>query len=68
MKEQLALLPAYLSAHLELALAALLVGAALSIPMGILISRKQWLEAPVLGVAGIIQTIPGHGYRLRVHE
>jgi osmoprotectant transport system permease protein len=58
-KEQLALLPTYLFAHVELALAALLVGAALSIPLGILISRQRWLEGPVLGVAGIIQTIPG---------
>ncbi len=58
MTEQLALLPEYLTAHLQLTLAALLVGTALSVPLGVLVSRVAWLEAPVLGVASIVQTVP----------
>ncbi|MCW5837363.1 MAG: ABC transporter permease, partial [Labilithrix sp.] len=58
MKEQLALLPEYLGAHLRLTLAALLVGIAISLPIGVLVTRRRWLEQPVLGVASVIQTIP----------
>ncbi|MBX3207390.1 MAG: ABC transporter permease subunit [Labilithrix sp.] len=58
MSEQLALLPEYLGAHLRLTLAALLVGLAISLPAGVLVTRKRWLEQPVLGVASVIQTIP----------
>jgi len=58
-KEQLALLPGYLSAHLQISLVALLVGAALSIPLGVLVTRRRGLEGAVLGVASVIQTIPG---------
>lgn len=58
MKEQLALLPEYLGAHLRLTLAALLVGLAISLPLGILVTRKRWLERPVLAAASVIQTIP----------
>jgi osmoprotectant transport system permease protein len=57
-KEQLALLPAYLTAHLQLVLFALLAGAALSVPAGIAISRSRRLERPVLAVASVIQTVP----------
>jgi osmoprotectant transport system permease protein len=57
-REQLALLPGYLTAHLQLALFALLAGTAMSIPAGILITRSRRLERPVLGVASVIQTIP----------
>lgn len=59
MKEQLALLPGYLSAHLELTLAALLFGVALSLPLGIWTTRHPRAETLVLGIAGVIQTIPG---------
>jgi osmoprotectant transport system permease protein len=58
MKEQLALLPGYLTAHLQLTLFALLIGTLVSIPAGILLTRRRWLEQPVLGVASVIQTIP----------
>jgi osmoprotectant transport system permease protein len=57
-KEQLALLPEYLAAHLQLTLAALFVGLAISVPLGILVTRVRWLEQPVMGVASVIQTIP----------
>ena len=58
MSEQLALLPDYLTAHLQLVLVALLVGVAVSVPLGVLATRVRWLEQPVLGVASVIQTIP----------
>jgi osmoprotectant transport system substrate-binding protein/osmoprotectant transport system permease protein len=58
LSEQLALLPGYLSAHLRLTLAALLAGLLVSVPAGVLVSRVRWLEAPVLGLAGVIQTVP----------
>lgn len=58
MREQLALLPGYLTAHLQLTLFALLVGTAFSIPVGVLVTRRRWLDQPVLAVASAIQTIP----------
>jgi osmoprotectant transport system permease protein len=57
-REQLALLPGYLTAHLQLTLFALLAGTALSIPAGIAITRSRRLERPVLAVASVIQTVP----------
>ena len=58
MADQLALLPGYFTAHLQLTLVALWVGAGLSIPVGIAVTRRPALEGPVLGAAGVIQTIP----------
>jgi osmoprotectant transport system permease protein len=57
-REQLALLPAYLTAHLELTLVALGVGTLVSVPLGILVTRRRALEGPVLGLASAVQTIP----------
>lgn len=59
MSEQIALLPGYLTAHLRLTLTALALGTALSVPLGILIAKVRWLEQPVMGIASVIQTIPG---------
>ena len=58
MSEQLALLPEYLTAHLQLTLLALLCATAVSLPLGIAVTRVRWLEQPALALAGIIQTIP----------
>ena len=58
MSEQLALLPGYLTAHLQLTLVALVIGAAVSIPLGIAVTRRKGLEGPVLGAAAVIQTVP----------
>ncbi len=58
MSEQLALLPEYLSAHVRLTLLALAAGILIAVPAGILVSRVRALEGPVLGLAGVIQTIP----------
>ena len=59
MSEQLALLPEYLTAHLQLTLLALILSALVSLPLGIAVTRVRWLQAPVLAVAGVIQTVPG---------
>ena len=58
MSELLALLPSYLTAHLQLTLLALLLSAGISVPLGIAATRVAWIEQPALAVAGIIQTIP----------
>ena len=58
MSEQLALLPGYLTAHLQLTLFALLLGTAFSVPAGVLVHRLKWLDQPVVGTASVIQTIP----------
>lgn len=59
MTEQLALLPDYLTGHLRLTLLALLLAILASVPLGIVASRVHWLERPILGIAGVIQTVPG---------
>jgi osmoprotectant transport system permease protein len=56
--DQLALLPGYLTAHLQLALVALLLGTAASVPLGVWVTRRRGLEPGVLGAASVIQTIP----------
>jgi osmoprotectant transport system permease protein len=62
MREQLAELfaelPAFLGGHMLLSLAALAVGLAISLPLGILASRRPKLAEVTLSVAGIIQTVP----------
>lgn len=58
MKEQLALLPGYLNAHLQLSIFALLAGILISVPLGVVAARVRWLEQPVMGVASVIQTVP----------
>jgi osmoprotectant transport system permease protein len=56
--DQLALLPGFLAAHLQLTLVALAIGTAISLPLGVWVTRRPRAEAIVLGVAGVIQTIP----------
>jgi osmoprotectant transport system permease protein len=56
--DELALLPGYLAAHLQLTLVALGLGTLVSVPAGILVTRRRALEAPLLGLAGVIQTLP----------
>jgi osmoprotectant transport system permease protein len=46
-------------AHLTLSLWALMLGAAISLPLGIAAARRPTLERLVLGAASVIQTIPG---------
>jgi osmoprotectant transport system permease protein len=35
------------------------IGFAISVPLAIALSRVSWLKGPALGLAGIVQTIPG---------
>lgn len=44
--------------HLKLTLLAVFLAALLSVPLGVLCTRVPWLAQPVLGGAGVIQTIP----------
>ena len=43
---------------MRLTLLALAAGVLLAVPMGVLVTRVRGLEAPVLGLAGVVQTIP----------
>jgi osmoprotectant transport system permease protein len=47
-----------LSEHLWITLAALGIALVIALPLGLLIARTPWLRGPVLGVLGIIYTIP----------
>lgn len=58
MREQLALLPGYLTAHLQLTLAALMIGVGGSVPLGILAARIPAIERPLLALASVVQTVP----------
>jgi osmoprotectant transport system permease protein len=57
--EALARLPEYLGNHVLLSVAALTLGIAISLPLGILAARNEKLRWPVLAFASLIQTIPG---------
>ena len=56
--ELLKKLPLYLGGHMTLSLAALALGLVVSIPLGILASRRPRLAEWLLGAAGIVQTVP----------
>lgn len=55
---QLLRLPTLLGYHVELTLIALAVGILISIPLAIIASRVRPLQGPLLGAAGVIQTVP----------
>lgn len=44
--------------HIQLVGLAILIAAAIGIPLGILINRVSWLELPILNVSGVLYTIP----------
>ena len=44
--------------HIQLVFLSMMIAIAVGIPLGILITRMKFLEMPVLGTAGILQTIP----------
>jgi osmoprotectant transport system permease protein len=50
--------PEYLAGHLELSLAALGIGAAIGIPLGVWIARRPKAAPGLLAVVGAAQTIP----------
>jgi osmoprotectant transport system permease protein len=45
--------------HLQLVFFTVLIGIAVSIPAGILLSRHKKAAGPVLAIVGVIQTVPG---------
>jgi osmoprotectant transport system permease protein len=57
--ERWAELPHLLAGHVILSVAAILVGAAISFPLGVAAAGRPRLAAGVLNIAGVIQTIPG---------
>jgi len=52
-------LPEYLGQHVLLSVSAIAIGFVISLPLAIAISRSTWLRGPALGLASIVQTIPG---------
>lgn len=58
-QQQLDLLPGYLAGHVQITLAAMAAGIAVSIPLGIAITRVRALRGPVMNTVSVIQTIPG---------
>ncbi len=44
--------------HLNLVATAMLIAVLIGVPAGILVTRKKWLEKPILGAANIAETIP----------
>jgi osmoprotectant transport system permease protein len=58
MTEVLRELPALAAAHLRLALVALVLATAASVPLGIAAARRPRLASAVLGVVGVVQTVP----------
>jgi len=55
----LAHLPDYLGQHVLLSVSAILLGLLISLPLAIAAYRAAWLRGPLLGVASVVQTIPG---------
>ncbi len=55
---QWARLPDLLSAHMLLTVSALLAGAAISLPLGVICARSNALRGPALTFASIVQTVP----------
>lgn len=58
MQELLDQLPGLLTAHVRLALTALLFGTLISLPLGIVAHRQSKLRGAVLGTVGVLQTVP----------
>jgi osmoprotectant transport system permease protein len=58
-ESQLAHLPDYFANHVLLTVGALLLGIAFSLPLAGLAIRRPSLAGPMLGLASVVQTIPG---------
>jgi osmoprotectant transport system permease protein len=56
--DRFAELPYLLAGHLLLSVSALLIGIAISVPLGIAATRHPRLRGPALTLAGLIQTVP----------
>jgi osmoprotectant transport system permease protein len=57
--EALAHLPDYLGNHVRVSIAALTLGLGVSLPLAILSRNRPLLRAALLGLASIVQTVPG---------
>jgi osmoprotectant transport system permease protein len=57
--EALARLPDYLGSHVLVSITALAVGLGVSLPLALIARRRAALRALLLGLASIVQTIPG---------
>jgi osmoprotectant transport system permease protein len=57
--EALARLPDYLGSHIEVSVTAMAIGLAISLPLALLSRTRPTLRTTLLGVASVIQTIPG---------
>lgn len=53
------LLPDYLGQHVILSVSALLLGVAVSLPLGIAAARSRRFGTPLLAAVSVVQTIPG---------
>jgi osmoprotectant transport system permease protein len=49
---------AHIAQHVWLVFISIAIAAAIALPLGILITRRKRLRAPVLGIANVMQTIP----------
>src|SRR4029078_6835696 len=58
MREQAGKIFDQLLAHIGLTFISLLIAVAVGVPLGIFISKRKKFSAPVLGFAGVLQTIP----------
>lgn len=58
-REAWALLPDYLGQHVILSVSALLLGVAVSLPLGIAAARSRRFGTPLLAAVSVVQTIPG---------
>jgi len=58
LQELFANLPAYLGGHMLLSVTTLAAAVAISLPLGIVASRRPRLAEVALGLAGVIQTVP----------
>jgi osmoprotectant transport system permease protein len=52
-------LPDYLGSHVRVSLAALALGLVISFPLALVVRRRPMLRDLVLGIASIVQTVPG---------
>ena len=52
-------LPDYLGNHVRVSLAALALGLLISFPLALIVRRRPLLRDAALGVASVVQTIPG---------
>ena len=57
--EASAQLPDYLGNHLRVSLAALALGLVVSLPLAVLSRHRPLLRSLLLGLASIVQTVPG---------